>query len=193
MKRDRFGQAEPFDSESFRRVRDCFATPSHRLLFCLGWHTTERWGALLKLKTSDVYEDVQRRKPRATITIAACHRKDRQTREVPVSRALAQELRAYTPDRDPDTWLFPSLVNIGEHLTMRAAERALERALKKAGLEGRGYSTHSTRRGAITQMSRSGVAIRVIQSITGHRNLQTLSRYIEVSDVDRSRAIAVLD
>jgi integrase/recombinase XerD len=201
-KQNRFGQSTPFDKESFRKVRDCFIADSHRAIFCLAWYTTERWGALLKLKVSDVYDESGR--PRRCITIPATVRKDRQTREVPVTKALERELKAYRAALDavykkdgvptmPHMWLFPSQVRAGQHLTMRAASRALERALKRADMKGLGYSTHSTRRGSITEMSKAGLAVPVIKSITGHRSLASLGRYIDVSDQQRAHAVAVLE
>jgi integrase/recombinase XerD len=201
-KKNRFGQASPFDKETFKRVRDSFFADSHRALFCLGWHTTERWGALLRLTVSDCYDDAG--KPRRTITIPANIRKDGSTRDVPVSRSLERELKAYRGQLEasyrkigltmlPQCWLFPSLKSPGQHLTFRAADRALHRALKRCDLHNEGYSTHSTRRGSITEMSRAGMAIPVIRAITGHRSLASLGRYIEVSEHQRSHALSVLD
>ena len=45
-----------------------------------------------------------------------------------------------------------------------------------------GVSTHSFRRTALTQMSNAGIPLRVIQEISGHRNLEQLQKYLEVSD-----------
>ncbi|MBD2093742.1 tyrosine-type recombinase/integrase [Trichocoleus sp. FACHB-591] len=46
-----------------------------------------------------------------------------------------------------------------------------------------GVSTHSFRRTALTQMSSAGMPLRVIQEISGHRSLQALQRYLEVSEL----------
>ncbi len=172
------------------------------MLFAIAWHTTERWGALLQLRVGDCYDSEG--KPRRSITIPANIRKDRATRDVPVSRALAQELKVYRPALEScyrkigisvikEGWLFPSLVSPGQPLTLRAADRALRRALKRVDLHNRGYSTHSTRRGSITEMSRAGLSVPVIRSITGHRSLSSLTRYIEVDEGQRAAAIAVLE
>ena len=45
-----------------------------------------------------------------------------------------------------------------------------------------GVSSHSFRRTALTQMSNNGTPLRVIQEISGHRNLEQLQAYIEVRD-----------
>lgn len=54
----------------------------------------------------------------------------------------------------------------------------LREAFKRVGIEG--ASSHSFRRTALTQMSNAGIPLRVIQEISGHRNLEQLQRYLEV-------------
>ncbi|MEP0872071.1 hypothetical protein NDA01_19835 [Trichocoleus desertorum AS-A10] len=41
-------------------------------------------------------------------------------------------------------------------------------------------------------MSSSGVPLRVIQEISGHRSLQALQRYLEVTEIQMEGAIAAL-
>ncbi|MEP0872038.1 tyrosine-type recombinase/integrase [Trichocoleus desertorum AS-A10] len=53
-------------------------------------------------------------------------------------------------------------------------------------------STHSFRRTALTRMSSAGIPLRVIQEISGHRSLQALQRYLEVSELQLEGAIASL-
>ena len=201
-KQNRFGQATAFDKESFKRVRDAFKNDAHRLIFCIGWYTTERWGAILQLQISHCYDE--QNQPRRSITIPGSIRKDGATRDVPVSRALAQELKAYRSHLEqayqkigvqmlPGDWLFPSLVIPGQHLTFRAADRALRRALKRCDLHREGFSTHSTRRGSITEMSKAGLSVPVIRSITGHKSLASLGKYIDVTEHQRSHALSVLE
>jgi len=201
-KQNRFGQATAFDKDSFKKVRDSFKNDSHRLIFCIGWYTTERWGAILQLQIEHCYDE--RGQPRRSITIPGTIRKDGQTRDVPVSRALATELKAYRSALEasyrkigvqmlPRDWLFPSLVVPGQHLTFRAADRALRRALKRCDMHRLGYSTHSTRRGSITEMAKAGLAVPVIKSLTGHKSLASLGRYIDVTEHQRSHALSVLE
>ena len=40
--------------------------------------------------------------------------------------------------------------------------------------------THSFRRTALTQMSNAGIPLRIIQEVSGHRNLEELQKYLEV-------------
>jgi integrase/recombinase XerD len=190
MKLNRHGQATPISSEIYRKVRAKFFEESHQILLDVAYYTGERWGAILQLQVQDVYLDPLKRLVRETITFKASTRKDKATRQVPVHPDLKLRLRAYDPPRDG--WLFPSLVKPDEHLTMRAATRSFERALKRAGLDKEGYSSHSTRRGFITSLHTKGVSIKMIQSLTGHKSLNVVSQYVEVTDEQRQIAIALL-
>jgi integrase/recombinase XerD len=55
-----------------------------------------------------------------------------------------------------------------------------------------GVSSHSFRRTALTQMSNACIPLRVIQEISGHRNLEQLQRYLEVTDNQVLEAAASL-
>ena len=66
-----------------------------------------------------------------------------------------------------------------ERLTRFAADKILRDAEERVGLVG--VSTHSFRRTALTMMSSAGVPLRHIQEISGHNDLGTLQRYLEVT------------
>lgn len=72
-----------------------------------------------------------------------------------------------------------------------SADRILREACERVGIEG--VSTHSFRRTALTRMSDSGIPLRHIQSISGHRTLAALERYLGVTDQQKENAIATLD
>ena len=55
-----------------------------------------------------------------------------------------------------------------------------------------GVSTHSFRRTALTMMSSAGVPLRHIQEISGHNDLGTLQRYLEVTPEQRKKAVSVI-
>jgi integrase/recombinase XerD len=142
----------------------------------IAYYTGERWGADGKARSS--------------ITFKKSTRKDKVTREVPVSAALALRLKHY--DLPASEWLFPSPLDASKHISFRALDAQLRKAIDRAGLSGLGYSTHSTRRGFITALHERGISIRVIQSITGHKNLNVLSGYIDVTDEQKRAALATL-
>ena len=190
MKIDGHGQSEPINEFSYKRIRKCFRRSDHQLIFDLAYYTGERWGAILKLRVCDIYRDVARRQLHECVTYRASTRKDGETRQVPIHPQLRLHLKTYEPPQVG--YLFPSPEIPTQALGFRAADRALRRALERAGLDKSGYSTHSTRRGFITQLHDKGLSVKVIQSLTGHKSLAVLSRYIEVSEQQRQSAIALL-
>lgn len=99
------------------------------------------------------------------------------TRTIPVIEDLRQLLTNYYPLAGTP-YLFPGRSN--GHISEDSAARILRGACKQAGIIG--VSTHSFRRTALTQMSNAGIPLRVIQEISGHRNLEQLQKYLEVSD-----------
>jgi len=75
-------------------------------------------------------------------------------------------------------------------MTRFAADKILRNACKRVGLVG--VSTHSFRRTALTMMSSAGVPLRHIQEISGHNELGTLQRYLEVTSEQRKKAVSVI-
>ena len=75
-------------------------------------------------------------------------------------------------------------------LTRFTADKILRDACKSVGLIG--VSTHSFRRTALTMMSSAGIPLRVIQEISGHNDLGTLQRYLEVTPEQKRNAVAVI-
>ena len=55
-----------------------------------------------------------------------------------------------------------------------------QQACSRVGMEG--FSTHSFRRTALTQMSNAGIPLRVIQKLSGHRAIAVTPEYLEVGD-----------
>jgi integrase/recombinase XerD len=90
----------------------------------------------------------------------------------------ARFLLTTTPLLDNQPYLFPGRFN--GYLDPDSADKALRKAMKRVGLIG--VSSHSFRRTALTQMSNNGTPLRVIQEVSGHRNLEQLQVYIEVRD-----------
>lgn len=185
----RHGQATPINEFAYHKIRKNTLQENHKLLLDIAYYTGERWGAILQLQVGDIYADPSKRSLLNQITFRASTRKGgKDTRQVPIAPDLAIKLKAIAPP--VSGWLFPG-EKMGDHLTLRAADRMLRRALERAGLADQGYSTHSFRRGFITDLHNRGLSVKVIQSLTGHKSLQVLSRYIEISEQQRAAAIAL--
>jgi len=109
------------------------------------------------------------------------------TRSIPVIEDLRRLLVEYYPMAGDD-YLF--LGGSDGHISEDSAARILRTACQQVDIFG--VSTHSFRRTALTQMSNAGIPLRVIQEISGHRNLEQLQRYLEVTDEQVLGAAAAL-
>jgi integrase/recombinase XerD len=109
------------------------------------------------------------------------------TRAVDIQPGLALLLEAYQPSKPG--FLFPG-GRPGRPMTRFMADKILKKACERIGVVG--VSTHSFRRTALTQMSSAGIPLRVIQEISGHNDLGTLQRYLEVSSEQRRKAVSVI-
>ena len=128
------------------------------------------------LQTQDIYTPKGNVRPRLVIRKANTKGK-LATRSIPVIEDLRRLLAEYYPLAG-EIYLFPGRSD--GHISEDSAARILRGACKQAGIIG--ASTHSFRRTGLTQMSNAGIPLRVIQEISGHRNLEQLQKYLEVTD-----------
>ena len=89
----------------------------------------------------------------------------------------------------PEDYIFYGRFD-GSHITSRAFFLALQKSLERAEIVG--ATSHSFRRSALTKLHKSGLPLKIIQSLSGHSSLNTLSLYLQVSDEDKKRAISLL-
>jgi integrase/recombinase XerD len=192
MKNDRCGKAATLTDNDYSKLRRNIKTPKYKLLLDLAWYTGERWGALVQLRVSDVYNSDG--SPRDVITFRAATRKKRpdgscETRQVPVHPVLFENLRSYQPGSNP--WMFPNREG-SKNVTWRNVYAIFMKAVENAGLVAKGISTHSTRRSFITKLHNNGVATATIKKITGHRDFKSLEGYIDINFNEIRGAIATL-
>jgi integrase/recombinase XerD len=93
----------------------------------------------------------------------------------------------------PDSkWLFPSPINRLNPISFQSVSQGLNRALARVGLKHLGISTHSTRRTFITRLANAGVNLHDIKALTGHKNMESLMRYIDNNPEAQKAAILSL-
>lgn len=190
------GQSEILSASDCDRIRKNIISKHHLLLWDIARYTGERWGAIIQLKVSDVYQDPTGPVPKSEITFRKATRKaspsgKQETRQCPVHPELDRLLRAYKPNKSG--YLFSSGFGAAGHISFSSCDKWLRAAVIRAGLGHRGISSHSTRRSFITVLYYDrGVDIKTLQAITGHSDLKSLQRYIEVSDDRKVAAIALL-
>ena len=181
MKVNGNGQGKVLDSDELRLLfTEGLLKPRDRALFAICLFTGCRVSEALALQVSDIRG--------GTLTFRKFITKSKlKTRIVDVQPGLAALLKEYQPKTGA---LFPGVRGLTEHLTRFAADKILREASRRVGLEG--VSTHSFRRTALTQMANAGIPLRHIQEISGHNDLGTLQRYLEVTPEQRRKAVAVI-
>ena len=188
MKIDRHGRAKIL---TVTEIQLLFAqglqTNRDRALFGVCLYCACRIAECCTLRTADVYE--RQGRVRSELIIRKGNTKGKlATRTIPVIEELRSLLANYYPS--PRTWfLFPGRHGRG-HIHSDSAARILREACSKVGIEG--ASSHSFRRTALTQMSNAGIPLRVIQEVSGHRNLDELQKYLEVQPEQVKGAVSTL-
>ena len=177
MKLDRHGKAAILTQSEIQILfNQGFQTPRDRALFGICLFTACRIREACTLRTADAY-DVQGRVLPKLIIRKGNTKGKLATRTIPIIDDLRILLTNYHPGWK-QVYLFPG--RFGSHLDPDSADKALRKAIKRVGFIG--VSSHSFRRTALTMMSDNGTPLRVIQEVSGHRNLEQLQAYIEVRD-----------
>jgi len=181
MKIDGNGQAKTLSNEELSLLFSLgFTNVRDKALFGICLYTGCRVSEALALMTTDFKDK--------TITFRRSNTKGKlKTRIVDIQPALSEILAEYDPKPGP---FFPGKHGVSQFLTRFASDKILSAATKRVGIEG--VSTHSFRWTALTQMSTAGVPLRHIQEISGHTDLGTLQRYLEVTPEQRRKAGAVI-
>jgi integrase/recombinase XerD len=187
MKSQRHGQAKILSSQEIEKLfSEGFTNDRDRALFGFCLYTGCRISEACSLETDDIYSGFE---ALPVLTIRKGNTKgDMATRQIDTHPKLKQLLETYVPG---DRFVFP-----GRHRHLGAihpssADLILREACERIGLQG--VSTHSMRRTALTRMSNAGIPLRHIQEISGHKDLSTLQRYLEVSPEHKKSAIAALN
>ncbi|KAF5428731.1 Site-specific recombinase XerD [Candidatus Methanophagaceae archaeon] len=149
------------------------------LIYSAGLRVSE----VVKLKLGDI--DSQRE----LIHIkGAKGRKDRYTM---LSDVAIETLSLYLKTYHPEKWLFPGQKD-GGHITTRKVQRIFEDAIKKVDID-KDVSFHSLRHSFATYLLESGVDLRDIQELLGHKSSKTTEIYTHVSNKDLGKIKSPLD
>lgn len=113
------------------------------------------------------------------IPLNATQTKGDKGRVVLLSARMQAELAVYLQTvrvRDAKQPLFATQRNAG--FTANSLTQVVNGIYKKAGFDG--CSSHSGRRGFLTNLSEKGVSVRVMMALAGHKNMSTTQRYIDL-------------
>jgi integrase len=109
------------------------------------------------------------------------------SRMVPMTGRLARALGGLRHLKGELVWSTPE----GCGMTKKMAQRALERACRRAGLAK--FSWHSMRHTFCSHLAMRGAAPKAIQELAGHRSIQTTMRYMHLAPTALVEAIGLLE
>ena len=187
MKKDRKGQAKVLTSDQVDQVINFLPSSLHKTIALTLRNTGARISEVIQLR----WEDLDKEELQFPREIT---KKQLDTRELPIEEDYYNQmmiwksewaaLKGHQPSKKD--YIFPGRY-VGSHITSRSFMYAHEEALERAEISK--ATTHSYRRTQLTELHKKGVPLKVVQSLSGHRSLDTLSRYLEVSDQDKREAV----
>jgi integrase/recombinase XerD len=145
-----------------------------RTLLMVLYGTGMRRAEITRLKIADI--DSQR------MILHVVNGKGGKDRDLPLSPALLETLRAYWRWLKPRTYLFPSRLHREREqpITDKIVWRTCAEARKRAGIRKR-VSPHLIRHSWATHLLEAGTDLRTIQLLLGHEDLETTARYLHLS------------
>ena len=162
----------------------------NRLMLLLSHYAGLRVGEIASLKWADVLD--RELKPKAMFYLKAENTKAKEARQVHLNAKLQRELATYWAQLDRWKKLERPVIESqkGGPFTANSMVQAFTRVFDAAGIDD--ASSHSGRRWFITRLAHSGISLKVIMELAGHKQLNTTQRYIDVSDEQKRSAVEVL-
>ncbi len=176
-----------FSREEVLNILARVKVPVLRMCLKVIYNCGLRRSEALNLKISDV--DGSRKVIRVT-------GKGNKMREIPISDKLLDELRVYWRFFHFSQYLFPSIKDETKRSKGGSLTKAFKHALKEAGIKNKTKSNatiHSLRHSYATHLMESGVNIRTIQSLLGHKSIRTTAKYTHLTQKTDQRLRQVLE
>jgi integrase/recombinase XerD len=143
----------------------------HKTIVMLIYSSGMRVSEAVKIKKGDIdYE-------RKTIHIKGS--KGKKDRRTILSDASSNALKKYIEKYKPDEWLFEGMCK-NEHITIRTVQKIFKDACEKCRINKKA-TVHTLRHSFATHLLDSGVDIKFIQELLGHKSTKTTEIYTHVS------------
>jgi integrase/recombinase XerD len=157
-----------------------------RTLLMVLYGTGMRRAEVAKLKVADL--DSQR------MILHVVNGKGGKDRDLPLSPALLETLRAYWRWLKPRTYLFPSRMHREREqpITDKIVWRVCTEAAKRAGIRKK-VSPSLLRHNWATHLLEAGTDLRTIQLLLGHEDLEVTARYLHLSQQHLQQVVNPLE
>lgn len=115
-------------------------------------------------------------------------------REQPMPPSLCKRLKKeWEQLGSPDGWMFSASRSEAKKPHRQTMAQQFRRAVKRAKLDPSKVTPHVLRHTAITELVMAGVDLPTIQKISGHKTLEMVLRYTQLSDAHIDASVSVLD
>ncbi len=172
-----------FNKEEIIQLLQSTRNLKHRAIIMMIYSGGLRVSDAVKLRFSDIDDE------RKLIFIKGGKgRKDRYTL---LSEKALKTLKEYCRKYRPDEWLFPGQKK-GTHISVRSIEHIVKDACEKIHCKKKA-KVHTLRHSFATHLHESGVDIKYIQELLGHKNSKTTEIYTHVSRRELGKITSPLD
>jgi integrase/recombinase XerD len=96
---------------------------------------------------------------------------------IPIKEPLVSDIWAYLQVRLPLTNNATFISETGNRLSPTSVQLMFTKYIKKAGLDGKGYTIHKLRHSFATHMIQNGADLITVQNILGHSDLNNTKIY----------------
>ena len=165
------------------KILSAVSNIKHKAILMIIYSAGLRVSEVVKLKVEDI--DDERKLIRVK---GAKGRKDRYT--ILSDKAL-ETSEIYLKSHKPKKWLFTGAKKTG-HLNIRSVQKIFDNAVKSAGIR-KDVSVHCLRHSFATHLLESGVDLRYIQELLGHKSSKTTEIYTHVSNKNLGKIKSPLD
>ncbi len=169
--------------EEVAKVLTSLDNVKHKAILMLVYSAGLRVGEVVRLKPEDI--DSKR------MLIHVRGAKGRKDRYTLLSESAFKVSKEYLNRDKPPLWLFPG-PDKERHISIRTAQRIFEMACNRAGVK-KEVTIHSLRHSFATHLLESGIDLRYIQELLGHKSSKTTEIYTHVSNKDFMRIKNPLD
>jgi integrase/recombinase XerD len=159
-----------FSKEEIKKILNATRNNKHKLLLWMIYSCGLRRSEVTNIRLTDLDRD------RSVVHIR--EGKGRVDRIVPVSGKVWDKLEEYTEGFHPMKYLFEG--QSGGRYSVESVYRVFKQALHSAGIK-KDVGVHSLRHSYATHLHESGLDIRYIQELLGHRSTRTTEIYTHVS------------
>ncbi len=172
LSRPRRGRALPkvFSKEEVMKIFDATRNGKHKLMLWLIYSTGLRRSEVTNIKLTDLDQE------RGILNIR--EGKGGVDRMVPIPAKVWEKINSYTKSYSPVIYLFEG--QTGGKYSVESVYSVFKQSMKRAGIQ-KDVGVHSLRHSYATHLHESGLDIRYIQELLGHKSTRTTEIYTHVS------------